>query len=48
VILPVLDEKRRDTVLAPFRHSTLGYRSPDRFEEEMIRKEPQTAVAVSS
>jgi putative transposase len=30
------------------RHSTLGYRSPDRFEEEMIRKEPQTAVAVSS
>jgi putative transposase len=30
------------------RHSTLGYRSPDRFEEEMIRKEPQTAAAVSS
>ena len=30
------------------RHSTLDYRSPDRFEEEMIRKEPQTAVAVSS
>jgi putative transposase len=30
------------------RHSTLGYRSPDRFEDEMIRKEPQTAVAVSS
>ncbi len=32
----------------PRRHSTLGYRSPDRFEEEMIRKEPQTAVAVST
>jgi putative transposase len=30
------------------RHSTLAYRSPDRFEEEMIRQEPQTAVAVSS
>ena len=25
-----------------------SYRSPDRFEEEMITKEPQTAVAVSS
>jgi putative transposase len=30
------------------RHSTLGYRSPDRFEEEMIRTDTQTAVAVSS
>jgi putative transposase len=30
------------------RHSTLGYQSPDRYEEEMIRKEPQTAMAVSS
>ncbi len=30
------------------RHSTLGYRSPHRFEEEMIGNEPQTAVAVSS
>ena len=30
------------------RHSTLGYRSPNRFEDEMIRKEPQTTVAVSS
>jgi putative transposase len=30
------------------RHSALDYRSPDRYEEEMIRKEPQAAVAVSS
>lgn len=30
------------------RHSTLGYRSPDRFEEEMIRTDTQTAMAVSS
>ena len=30
------------------RHSALGHRSPDRFEEEMIKKEPQTAMAVSS
>jgi putative transposase len=30
------------------RHSTLGYRSPDRFEEEMMKPDTQTAVAVSS
>jgi putative transposase len=30
------------------RHSTLGYQSPDRFEEQMIRKDTQAAVAVSS
>jgi putative transposase len=30
------------------RHSALDYRSPDRFEEEMIRTEPQTPVAASS
>ena len=30
------------------RHSTLGQRSPDRFEEMMLRKDAQTAVAVSS
>jgi putative transposase len=30
------------------RHSTLGYRSPNRFEEEMLETDAQTAVAVSS
>jgi putative transposase len=30
------------------RHSTLGQRSPDRFEEMMTREDTQTAVAVSS
>jgi putative transposase len=30
------------------RHSTLGYRSPNRYEEEMIRKDIQTAIAVST
>ena len=30
------------------RHSTLGQRSPDRFEEMMLRRDAQTAVAVSS
>ncbi len=30
------------------RHSTLGQRSPDRFEEMMLSKDAQTAVAVSS
>ncbi len=30
------------------RHSTLGQRSPDRFEEMMMQKDTQTAAAVSS
>jgi putative transposase len=30
------------------RHSTLGQRSPDRFEETMIKEDTQAAVAVSS
>lgn len=30
------------------RHSTLGYQSPDRFEEEMMKPDTQTAAAVSS
>jgi len=30
------------------RHSTLGQRSPKRFEEIMINSNPQTAVAVST
>jgi putative transposase len=30
------------------RHSTLGYRSPDRYEQEMMKPDAQTAVAVSS
>jgi putative transposase len=30
------------------RHSTLGQRSPERYEEIMINNNPQTAVAVSS
>ena len=28
------------------RHSTLGQRSPQRYEEMMIQQDPQTAVAV--
>lgn len=30
------------------RYSTFGYRSPDRFEEEMMKPNIQTALAVSS
>jgi len=30
------------------RHSTLGQRSPQRYEEIMINNNPQTAVAVST
>ena len=30
------------------RHSTLGYLSPERYEQEMINKDTQEAVAVSS
>ena len=30
------------------RHSTLGYRSPERYEQEMMKPDTQTAVAVPS
>lgn len=30
------------------RHSTLGQRSPDRFEEIMMKEDTQAAVAVST